>query len=243
MKNKIAIVTGASKGIGAGIAKHFGSLGASVVVNYNSDDKGALKVVSEIEKAGGRAVAVKANMAKPEDVVRLFAETDKAFGPANVLVNNAGIYEWAPLEQTTLESLRRQIDTNVVGPYLAMQEALKRFKKGDSIINISSSVTRIHMPGSTSYGTTKAALDYLTRATANEVGHRGIRVNGISPGPVKTEGAAALATDPEFFEKVLQMVPLKRLGEPHDIAPLAAFLASDEASWITGENFFASGGA
>lgn len=244
LKNKVAIVTGASKGIGAGIAKEFASQGASVIVNFNSAEEDARKVVTEIERAGGRAVASRANVSKPEDVARLFAEAERAFGAPNVLVNNAGIYEWAPFEQTPLESLQRQFEVNVVGPFLAMQKALEHFKKGDSIVNISTSATRAFLAGSSAYTASKAGLDAITRIVAKEVAPRGIRVNGILPGPVKTEGAAPMfAADPAFVEKIISLVPLARFGEPSDIGPIAAFLASDAASWITGELISVAGGA
>lgn len=243
LKNKIAIVTGASKGIGAGIAKELASQGASVVVNYNSAEEDARRVVTEIERAGGRAVASRANVSKPDDVARLFAETERAFGAPNVLVNNAGIYEWAPLEATSLESLQRQLEVNVVGPFLTMQKALQTFKAGASIINISTSATRAFLPTSSAYTASKASLDAMTRIVAKEVGSRGIRVNAVAPGPVRTEGAAALAAAPDFFNKILAMIPLGRIGEPHDIAPIVAFLASDHASWISGEIIGVSGGA
>jgi 3-oxoacyl-[acyl-carrier protein] reductase len=242
LKNKVAIVTGASKGIGAGIAKRFAAEGASVVVNYNGDADGAAKVVASIEQAGGRAVAIRADVSKEAEVDRLFAETDRAFGRLDVLVNNAGIYAFAPFEATNLATLKKQFEVNIYGPFLATQAALKRLGKGGAIVNISSSAPRVAMPMSSSYTASKAALDSLTRVLATELGPRGIRVNAISPGPTVTEGAAALAADPGFVAKLLATLPLGRTGTPADIAGAAAFLASDDASWITGENLYVAGG-
>ncbi len=243
MKDKVALVTGASKGIGAGIAKHFAVLGANVIVNYHSAAADAQKVVGAIEQQGGRAVAVKADVSNAADVARLFAEADRAFGRLDVLVNNAGVYGFAPFSETSLEMVQRMITTNLYGPFLVMQEALKRLGKGGSIINISSGAPRAAMPTSAAYAASKAALDTMTHVVAKEAASRGIRVNTISPGPTLTEGAAAMAPDPEVLKQFLSRIPMGRFGEPADIAAMAGFLASDAASWITGENFHVTGGS
>lgn len=244
LAGKVAIVTGASKGIGASIAKHLAAAGASVVVNYSSSKQGADTVVSEIKEKGGRAVAVQANLAKPPEVAKLFAEAQKAFGRLDILVNNAGVYEFAPIENVTPEHFYKMYDLNVLGLILASQQAVKLFgPDGGSIINISS-VAATTTPASTSvYSSTKAAVDAVTRTLAKELGPRKIRVNSINPGMIETEGvhAAGLAAG-DFRKQIESQTPLGRIGQPDDVAPMAVFLASSDAGWITGETFYVSGG-
>ena len=244
LKNKVVVVTGASKGLGAEIAKQFGAAGAKVVVNYASSKSGADKVVADVKAAGGQAVAVQGDVSKEADVVRLFEETNKAFGPVDVLVNNAGIYNWAPLEAFTVEDYQKQFGLNVGGLLLASREAVKHFgDRGGSIINISSAVVSLAPPHASVYGGTKGAVDTITRGLANELGGRKIRVNAVSPGLVLTEGAQAFAgEEAEFKKQYEQDAPLGRIGRPDDIAPIVVFLASDDASWITGEIHTVSGG-
>jgi 3-oxoacyl-[acyl-carrier protein] reductase len=245
LSGKVAIVTGASKGIGTSLATHLAAEGAAVVVNYASSREGADRVVSEITAGGGRAVAVQANLARKADVERLFAETKKAFGRLDVLVNNAGVYEFAPLSETSEEQYRRIFDVNVLGVILASKEALKYFDaaSGGSIINISSVVTTVNPPGSSVYTATKGAVDSITRVLANELGPRKVRVNAINPGMIETEGfhAAGIAGS-DFQKQVEAKAPLGRIGQPRDIGPAAVFLASDDAAYITGETLRVSGG-
>ena len=241
---KVAVVTGASKGIGAAIARALGSEGAAVVVNYASSKTGADKVVSEITSAGGRAIAVQADMAKKADIERLFAETRKTFGRLDILVNNAGIYETSPLENVTEEHFHRQFNLNVLGPILATQAAAKLFDgDGGSVINISSVASTLGFPTYSVYSGTKGAVDAITRSLAKELGPRGIRVNAINPGMIETEGAhaAGIATS-DMRKQTEAQTPLGRIGQPHDIAGAAVFLASADSSWITGETFVISGG-
>lgn len=244
LTNKVAIVTGASKGIGASIAKHLAAEGASVVVNYSSSKEGADKVVAEITAAGGKAVAVKANVSKQEEIKTLFAETKAAFGSLDILVNNAGVYEMLPLEEITAEHFHRQFDLNVLGLLLTTQEALKYLgSDGGSFINISSIVSTYAPPGASVYSATKGAVDTITRSLAKELGARKIRVNSINPGMVSTEGTATAGIDGSDFQKALiAITPLGRTGVPEDIATAAVFLASSDSSWITGETFYISGG-
>ncbi len=244
LANKVAVVTGAAKGIGAGIAKALAAEGAAVVVNYAASKDGAERVVGEIVAAGGKAVAIQADVSKSDDIVRLFAETKQAFGTLDVLVNNAGVYQMAPLEQVSAAEFHRQFDTNVLGVLLASQEALKHFgPAGGSIINIGSVVTRLGMPGSSIYTGTKAAVEAITQVLAKELAARHIRVNAINPGMVETEGThAAGFVGNEIETQVVSTTPLGRLGQPGDIAPVAVFLASDDARWITGESLIVSGG-
>jgi 3-oxoacyl-[acyl-carrier protein] reductase len=244
LSGKVAVVTGASKGIGAAIAKQFADEGASVVVNYSSSKDGADRVVAAIADKGGKAVAVQANLAKEADVRKLFAETKKAFGRLDVLVNNAGIYEFSPLEDITAEHFHRQFDLNVLGLIFASQEAAKHFGgKGGSIVNISSVVSTLAPPHASVYSGTKAAVDAVTRSLAQELGHRKVRVNSINPGMVETEGThSAGITESEMRKQTEVNTPLGRIGKPSDIAPAAVFLASDESSWITGETLYISGG-
>jgi 3-oxoacyl-[acyl-carrier protein] reductase len=243
LEGKVAVVTGASKGIGAGIAKAFGAEGASVVVNYSSSREDAERVVSEIVEGGGKATAIQADVSKPEEVKRLFDEADKAYGGLNVLVNNAGVFSFFPLAEVTETEYRRQFDTNVLGSILSAQEAVKRFESGGSIINISSVVSEKALPNAVVYAATKGAVDTITRTLSTELGSQNIRVNTIAPGGVETEGAHAIGMIGSDFEKqIVSDTPLGRLGQPDDIARVAVFLASDESSWLTGERITASGG-
>jgi len=244
LSGKVAIVTGASKGIGAGIAKAIAAAGASVVVNYSSSKKGADDVVAEIKKNGGKAISLQADMAKKAEIERLFSETMKAFGRVDILVNNAGIYEFAPLEKITEEHFHKHFNINVLGLILASQQAAKYFgKEGGSIINISSLASTKAPPTFSVYSATKGAVDTLTRALANELGPRNIRVNAINPGVVITEGVQAAGVVGSDFEKqAVAQTPLGRTGVPADIAPAAVFLASSDASWLTGETLVISGG-
>lgn len=244
LEGKVAIVTGASKGIGAAIAKGLGAAGAAVVVNYASSREGADRVVAEITGKGGRAIAVQGDVAKAADVRRLFEETQRAFGALDVLVNNAGVYQLEPIESVVEDAFHRQFNTNVLGPILAIQEAVKHFgPKGGSVINISSVASTSAPPNSVVYSATKGALDAVTRVLAKELGPRRIRVNTIAPGGVETEGVHAAGLIGSDFEKqVVAGTPLGRFGQPEDIAGVAVFLASDAAGWVTGERIGASGG-
>jgi len=244
LKNKVAVVTGASKGIGAGIAKGLAAEGASVVVNYASSKDGADAVVADIVKAGGKAVAVQGDVSKAADARHIFAETKKAFGRLDVLVNNAGVYEFAPLEQITEEHFHRHFNTNVLGLILVTQEAVKLFgSEGGSVINISSAVVSVTPPGSAVYTATKGAVDSVTHVLAKELGPKKIRVNAINPGVVETEGVhAAGFIGSDFLKQFETLTPLGRIGQPADIAPIAVFLASQDSGWMTGETVFASGG-
>lgn len=244
LENKVAVVTGASKGIGAGIAKSLAAEGAAVVVNYASAKEGAQKVVADIVAAGGKAVAVQGDVSKAADVERLFAETKNAFGDVDILVNNAGVYEFGAIEVITEEHFHKHFNTNVLGLLLVTQGAVKSFgERGGSIINISSTVTRITPPGSAVYTASKGAVDSITQVLSKELGPKGIRVNAINPGMVETEGAhAAGFIGSDFQKQVETQVPLGRIGQPDDISPIAVFLASDESGWLTGETIIASGG-
>jgi 3-oxoacyl-[acyl-carrier protein] reductase len=244
LAGKVAVVTGASKGIGAAIAKHLAAEGASVVVNYASSQTGADAVVTEITQGGGNALAVQANVAKPADIDRLLAATVKAFGRLDILVNNAGIYEFSPLESVTAEQFHKQFDLNVLGLILATQAAVKLFgPAGGSIINISSVVSTQGFPNAAVYSGTKGAVDAITRSLAKELGPRKIRVNAINPGMVETEGVhAAGIAESDMRKQVEAQTPLGRIGQPQDIATAAVFLASSDAAWITGETLVISGG-
>jgi 3-oxoacyl-[acyl-carrier protein] reductase len=244
LKGKVAIVTGASKGIGAGVAKSLGKAGASVVVNYASSKEGADRVVAEITKGGGKALAVQGDVSKSADVKRLFAETKRAYGKLDVLVNNAGVYEFQPLEDITEGEFHREFDTNVLGSILTIQESLKHFgNSGGSVINISSVASTNAIPGASVYSATKSAVDSITRVLAKELGARKIRVNAIAPGGVDTEGVQRLGfLESEFGKQAVSETPLGRFGQPEDIARVAVFLASDESGWLTGERIAASGG-
>lgn len=244
LKNKVAVVTGASKGIGAGIAKALAAEGAAVVVNYASSREGAERVVADIAESGGRAIAIQGDVAKASDVSRLFAETKKAFGGLDILVNNAGVYQFAPLEEITEEQFHRQFNTNVLGLLLATQEAAKYFNgQGGSVINVGSVASQLTQPQTVVYTATKGAVDAVTRVLAKELGPKNIRVNSINPGPVETEGThAAGLVGGEFLKTLEESTPLRRIAQPQDIAPIAVFLASSDSGWLTGETMLASGG-
>jgi 3-oxoacyl-[acyl-carrier protein] reductase len=244
LAGKVAVVTGASKGIGASIAKFLAAEGAKVVVNYASSKAGADKVVGEITAQGGKAVAVQGDVAKKADIDRLFAETKKAYGQVDVLVNNAGIYEFAPLEQITEEHFHKQFNLNVLGLLLTTQEALKYFSAdGGSIINISSVVSTLAPAGGSVYSATKGAVDTLTGSLAKELGARKIRVNAVRPGLVETEGTHAVGFATGDARKEFEtQTSLGRIGQPQDIATAVVFLASSDSSWITGETLLVAGG-
>ena len=244
LSGKVAIVTGASKGIGAAIAKYLAAEGAAVAVNYASSKQGADQVVKEITSQGGQAIAVGANVAQQSEIKRLLAETKAAFGRVDILVNNAGIYEFAPLEDITEAHFRKQFDLNVLGLLLCAQEAVKAFgPEGGNIINLSSVVTTFTPPGSSVYTATKASVDAITKVLAKELGSRKIRVNSVNPGMVETEGThAAGITESDFRKQVEAQTPLGRIGKPEDIATVVLFLASADSSWVTGESFVVSGG-
>jgi len=246
LEGKVAVVTGASKGIGAGIAKSLAAEGASVVVNYSSSKEGADIVVAQITKNGGKAIAVKANVAKKAEIATLFAETKKAFGRLDILVNNAGIYEFKPLEEITEEHFHKHFDLNVLGTLLTTQEAVKHFDAaGGSVINLSSVVSTLGFPGASVYSATKAAVNVLTISLAKELGPKKIRVNAIAPGMVETEGTVTMGiTGPEseMRKHIESQTPVGRIGQPQDIASVAVFLASSDAAWISGETWFVSGG-
>lgn len=244
LQDQVAVVTGASKGIGAAIAEHLAAAGASVVVNFSSSKAGAEAVVQCIRQANGKAISVQADVSNPEDIRRLFAETKKAFGKLDILVNNAGVYEFAPLGEISIEHFHKQFDLNVLGLLLTTQEAVKHFgTTGGSIINISSFAATSAPPNTSVYSGTKAAVNAITRSLAQELGPRKIRVNAISPGIVDTEGlhtAGILGTD---FEKQMEaQTPLGRISRPEDVAPAVVFLASKESAWVTGEDLYVTGG-
>ncbi|WP_342648528.1 glucose 1-dehydrogenase [Mucilaginibacter sp. CSA2-8R] len=244
LENKVAIVTGASKGIGAGIAKSLAAEGASVVVNYASSSQDAESVVAEIVNAGGRALAVKGDVSKTADIENLFTETEKAFGKADIVVNNAGVYQMGTIETVTEDEFHRQFNINVLGLLLTSQAAVKHFEgKGGSIVNIGSVVTRITPPGSAIYTATKGSVDVITEVLAKELGPKNIRVNSINPGMVETEGShTAGFIGSDFHHQTVAATPLGRIGQPDDIAQIAVFLASDDSKWLTGEKLLASGG-
>jgi len=244
LSGKIAVVTGASKGIGAGIAKEFAAEGAAVIVNYASAKQDADRVVDEISKRGGKAIAIRGSVAKKADVERLFAEAERAFGKIDIVVNNAGVYEFVPLEEVTEHQFHRMFDTNVLGTLLATQEALKHFNAdGGSIINISSLASVLTPPTGVVYNATKAAVDAITRTLAKELGPRKIRVNAINPGMVITEGVITGGFHESDFRTTLEsQTPLGRVGQTDDIAPAAVFFASDDSKWITGETLVIAGG-
>ena len=244
LAGKVAVVTGASKGIGAAVAKHIAAEGAAVVVNYASSKTDAEKVLKEIAAGGGKAIAVQANMSKQAEIDRLFAETKKAFGKLDILVNNAGIYEFAPLKSVTEENFHKQFNLNVLGLLLACQAAAKLFDSaGGSIINISSVVSTLAVPNAAVYSGTKGAVDAITRSLAAELGPHKIRVNAIRPGMVETEGThSGGIAESDLRKQVEAQTPIGRIGQPQDIAGAAVFLASADSSWITGETFLISGG-
>jgi 3-oxoacyl-[acyl-carrier protein] reductase len=244
LADRIALVTGASKGIGAAIAKHLAAAGASVVVNYASSKSGADKVVAEIVAAGSKAVAIQADVAQPADITRLIAETKSVFGRIDILVNNAGVYEFAALEAITPEHFHRQFNINVLGLLLTTQEAVKLFPvSGGSIINVGSVITTLRLPGSAVYTASKGAVDVITGVFAKELGPKNIRVNALNPGVVETEGSHTAGIIGSDMEKgVVAQTPLGRSGQPDDIAKIAVFLASDDSGWLSGEEVRASGG-
>jgi 3-oxoacyl-[acyl-carrier protein] reductase len=244
LSGKVAVVTGASKGIGAGIAKGLAAEGAAVVVNYSSSKGGADRVVAEISSKGGRAIAVQGDVAKAADVGRIFAATKQAFGRLDILVNNAGVYNLLPLEEITEEDFHRHFNINVLGLLLATKEAAKLFgAEGGSVINIGSVANDMNIPNSVVYTATKGAVDAVTRVLAKELGPRKIRVNAIKPGVIETEGTHSMGVIGSDLEKQsVAQTPLGRTGQPDDIAPVAVFLASDESRWITGDTLAVSGG-
>jgi 3-oxoacyl-[acyl-carrier protein] reductase len=244
LEGKVAIVTGASKGIGAGIAHAYAAEGAKVVVNYASSKEGAERVVAAIRAGGGDAIAVQADVSKAADVKRLFAETKRAYDRLDILVNNAAVYAFAPLEGVAESEFHRQFGVNVLGPILAIQEALKHFgDRGGSVLNIGTVASQERMPMSVVYAASKSALDAVTRVLSAELGSRKIRVNTLSPGAVETEGFVSMgATGEEMKKMLLPRVALGRMGQPDDIAKVAVFFASDDSAWVTGESLNVSGG-
>ncbi len=244
LSGKVALVTGASKGIGASIAEHLAKEGASVVVNYASSKSGADAVVKRITEAGGKAVAVQANVSKPEEIKKLVAETKQAYGKLDILVNNAGVYEFAPLEAISPEHFHKQFDLNVLGLLLTTQEAVKLMDgKGGSIINISSIAGPMPISMASVYCATKAAVDAITISLSRELGPKGIRVNSLNPGLVETEGTnVAGIAEGDFRNNAEAQTPLGRIAQPEDIARVAAFYASDNAGWISGQTLILSGG-
>ena len=244
LANKVALVSGASKGIGASIAKELAAAGATVIVNYASSKSGADAVVDSVAKAGGKAVAIHGDFSKPEDITRVFAEIKKQFGKLDVLVNKAGVYKMAPIEAVTPEDFHNLFNLNVLGLLLATKEAVTLIgAEGGSIINIGSLVASMAPPASSIYSATKGAVDSITIALSKELGARKIRVNSLNPGMVLTEGANSAGLIGGDFEKqVVAITPLGRIGQPKDIANIAVFLASDESYWITGQHIIASGG-
>jgi len=244
LQGKVAVVTGASKGLGAAIARRFGAEGAAVVVNYATSKEAADRVVDDINAAGGRGLAVKANMSDPAQVEAMFAEANKAFGRLDVLVNNAGLYDFQPLENISLELFRKHMELNVFGYLLAIKEAVKYMPEGSSIVNIGSTVTMFGPENASVYSASKAAIDGLTRSLSNELIPRKIRINAIKPGVVETEGveAGGFGEGTDFAAMIISKTPLRRLGKPEDIAHAAVYLASDESTWTTGEYIVLAGG-
>ncbi|MCF0052690.1 glucose 1-dehydrogenase [Dyadobacter sp. LJ53] len=244
LKNKVAIVTGASKGIGASIATYFAAEGAKVVVNYASSKEGAERVVKAINDKGGIAIAVQGDVSKESDVSKLFEETQRAFGTLDILVNNAGIFEYARIEDATANSFHQQFNINVLGSLFAIQESLKMFgDKGGNIINISSGASKTPVPTGSIYSASKAALDAITISLSKEFSGRKIRINSLLPGAIETEGTHSNGfIGSDFQAKVVANTPLGRTGQPEDVAKVAVFLASDDAGWVTGEKISVSGG-
>lgn len=244
LANKVAVVTGASKGIGAGIAKKLAAAGASVVVNYASAKAGAEKVVADIVASGGKAIALQADVSKSADITKLFEQTQAAFGAVDILVNNAGVYKFGSIEEITEEDFHNQFNTNVLGLLLTTQGAVKNFNpNGGSIINIGSVVSRIAPIGSAIYTASKGAVDSITHVLSKELGPKNIRVNSINPGMIETEGthtAGFIGSD--FQIEHVKTTPLGRIGQPEDIATIAVFLASDDSAWLTGDTLLAGGG-
>lgn len=246
LNDRVALVTGASKGIGAAIAKELAAAGAAVVVNYANDRTGADAVVTEIMEAGGRAVALRGDVSKSADVRRLFAETAEAFGSLDIVVNNAGVYQPMKIEEITEDEFHREFNTNVLGPLTVIRESLDYFgSNGGSIINVGSGASQMCPPGYSIYAASKSALDAVTRVLAKELAHRAIRVNSVNPGATLSEGtksAGLYGAGSEFERQLVAMTPLGRIGAPSDIAKVVAFLASDDSGWVTGEVILASGG-
>lgn len=244
LEDKVAIVTGASKGIGASIAKYFAAEGAKVVVNYASSKDGADEVVKDITGNGGTAIAVQGDVSKEADIFRIFEETKSAFGTLDILVNNAGIYNYEPIEAVSVATIQEHFNINVLGSILAIREAVKLFEdKGGNIINISSGASNTPLPTGSVYSATKAALDAVTIALSKEFSGKNIRINSLLPGVVETEGShSAGFIGSDFEAKLVATTPLGRTGQPEDIAKVAVFLASDDAAWITGEKISVSGG-
>lgn len=246
LQGRTALVTGASKGIGAGIAKELAAAGAAVVVNYASDQPGAATTVQDIVAAGGRALAIQADVSRAVDVARLFEQVEKAFGTIDILVNNAGVYQVMPIAELTEEEFHREINVNVLGPLLVIRESLNHFgPDGGSIINIGSGASRMCPPGYAVYAATKSALDAITGVLARELAARRIRVNSVNPGATLSEGtrtAGLYGVGSDVEKQLITMTPLGRVGTPADIAKVVAFLASDDSGWMTGEVIFASGG-
>jgi 3-oxoacyl-[acyl-carrier protein] reductase len=244
LEGKVAVVTGASKGIGASIAIHLAAEGASVVVNYSSSKEGAERVVKEITGKGGKAVAVQANVSKEADIQRLFAETKKTYGHVDILVNNAGIYEFGALQDITAEHFHKQFDLNVLGLLLTTREAVKHFgDAGGNVVNVSSVVASFAPPNSAVYTATKASVDAITKVLAKELGPKKIRVNSVNPGMVETEGThSAGITTSDFRTEMERITPVGRIGQPQDIAPAVVFLASPDSGWLTGESLTIAGG-
>jgi 3-oxoacyl-[acyl-carrier protein] reductase len=244
LAGKVAIVTGASKGIGASIAEHLAAEGASVVVNYSSSKSGADAVVKRITAKGGRAISVQADVSNPQDITRLLGETKAAYGKLDILVNNAGIYEFAPLESVTAEHFHKQFNLNVLGLLLTTQEAVKLIgPEGGSVINISSIVGQMPFQGASVYSATKAAVDAITVVLSKELGPQKIRVNSLNPGMVETEGLHSAGFAEGDFRKLLEsQTPLGRIAQPEDIARAAVFFASDDAGWVTGQTLLLTGG-
>ena len=244
LNGKVAVVTGASKGIGASIAEHLAAEGASVVVNYANSRAGADGVVARIKEKGGKAVAIQGDVARPVDIQHLFAETKKNYGKVDILVNNAGVYEFAPLDAITLEHIQKHLNLNVVGVLLTTQAAVKLIgPDGGSIINIGSIVGPMPAPQASAYSASKAAVDAITISLSQELGPRKIRVNSLDPGMVETDGLRASGLhEGAFREKQERETPLGRIAQPEDIALAATFLASDDARWITGQVIVAAGG-
>ncbi|MFO0847998.1 MAG: glucose 1-dehydrogenase [Gemmataceae bacterium] len=246
LQDKVALVTGASKGIGAGIARELAAAGAAVGVNYATDRPGTEAVAGEITQAGGRALAVPGDVSKAADVARMLAETTRAFGALDVLVNNAGVYAAMPLESVTEDEFHREFNTNVLGPLMAIRESLRHFvPNGGSVINIGSGASWMCPPGYSIYSASKSALDAITGVLAKELAPRNIRVNSVNPGATLSEGTKAAGlygVGSEFEKQLVALTPLGRVGTPPDIAKIAVFLASDDSGWLTGEQFLASGG-
>jgi 3-oxoacyl-[acyl-carrier protein] reductase len=243
LAGKVALVTGASKGIGAGVALSLAREGAAVAVNYASDREGANRVVAKITAAGGQSIAVQGSVTSSEEIDRFFGETEKQLGNVNVLVNNAGVFAYLPLQEVNEKEFHRQFDTNVLGVLLTSKRAAKQFgESGCCIINIGSVASTLTPPSSSIYAATKSAVDGITRVLAKELGPRNVRVNSINPGVIDTEGARAMDSYAQVANAIKALTPLGRTGVPQDIGLIAAFLASDEARWLTGEIIFGSGG-